>query len=57
MADELAAITAFTDLTFALFPIAIVFRLQMKLKHKLGLASLLGLGILYTSFACSFVFC
>ncbi|CAD6592398.1 MAG: hypothetical protein ASARMPREDX12_006066 [Alectoria sarmentosa] len=40
-----SAITAFTDLTFALFPIALVFRLQMKLRHKLGLASLLGLGI------------
>lgn len=42
-----AAITAFTDLTFAAFPICVVWNLQMKLSQKIGLALLLGLCLLY----------
>ena len=43
------AINIATDLIFALIPIPIVWKLQVNLRTKIGLGSILGLGLLYVS--------
>jgi hypothetical protein len=42
------AFSSFSDLVLALFPILIVWNLQMKLKLKAGLAAVMGLGVIAT---------
>lgn len=43
--DHRKAWNAATDLIFALYPIIIVYRLQMRLRIKLSVVALMGLGV------------
>jgi hypothetical protein len=45
--DMIPAVGAMVDLTLALFPASIFWKLHMKLKTKVSLSILMGLGVLY----------
>jgi len=49
---NLLAFSAFTDLILALFPITIVWGLQMNMRTKCGVVVIMGLGIIATVASC-----
>ena len=47
MLIQVAGWLAFLDLTLALLPITIMWNLQLSLKRKFGISTVMGLGVLY----------
>jgi len=47
LADTIAVISAISDFTFSGYPVLILWKVQMKLKDKVALCCLMGVGILY----------